>query len=86
MTAHAYATWEGPEEDAVNIAWIRHLMSDLDRYLTGFWPAQSNLQVAASRTRNSFTEEKWDRLSRIRAHYDPDGRKFGFLEWSPFDE
>lgn len=86
MTAHAYATWEGPEDDAVNIAWIHRLMSNLDLHLTGFWPAQSNLRAAVGRTRSSFTPEKWDRLSRIRAHYDPDGRKFGFLELTPADE
>lgn len=79
-TAHAYAIWKLQEDDAINIAWVRDLMSDLGHRISGFWPAQSNLQAGAGRTRMSFSPEKWDRLSRIRADYDPDNRKFGFLE------
>ena len=80
MTAHVYGTWEHEKDDRANHTWVRDLISEIGPGFTGFWAAQSNLQAAPGRARASFSPEKWDRLSRIREHYDPERRKHSFLE------
>jgi FAD/FMN-containing dehydrogenase len=75
-----YATWEDPAGDESNIGWVRQSMVTLAPWISGHYVAESDLRAEAGRPQRCYTPETWDRLQRVAAEYDPDGRFFGFLD------
>jgi FAD/FMN-containing dehydrogenase len=67
-----YAIWERAEDDAVNRAWHRAAIADLDRYAIGHYVGESDIVSNPGRAQRSFSRESWERLAAIRQKYDPD--------------
>jgi FAD/FMN-containing dehydrogenase len=74
-----YATWEDAAGDDANVAWVRESMATLAPWVRGHYIAECDLTAEPGRASRCYTPEAWQRLQRIAAEYDPDGRFFGFL-------
>jgi FAD/FMN-containing dehydrogenase len=67
-----YAIWERPEDDAVNGAWHRAAIADLDRYAIGHYVGESDIVTDPRRAEKSYSQASWEKLSALRRKYDPD--------------
>ena len=79
LTVNLYAIWDDPSEDEQNEAWVRATMERLEPLVTGFYAGESDLGVSPDRPRRCYPAKKWERLTEIRGHYDPERRKFGYI-------
>lgn len=81
LSVNVYAIW-GEEEaagDLGNMEWTRSVMAALKPWTTGYYVGESDLSVSPDRVRNGYPIEKWERLQAVRARYDLDGAKFGYI-------
>ena len=67
-----YAIWERPEDDAVNGAWHRAAIADLDRYAIGHYVGESDIVADPRRAEKSYSQASWEKLAALRRKYDPD--------------
>lgn len=70
-----YGVWEDPAEDAANVAWATDRMRELEPCASGIQLADENL---GNRPARFLSDAHHERLERLRAKYDPDGR---FHSW-----
>ncbi|MBA4864176.1 FAD-binding oxidoreductase [Streptomyces sp. PSKA54] len=68
-----FAIWSDPEDDDLNIRWLRDTMGAVEPLGTGHYVAEADLTAAPSRAERSYTPEAWQRLQALRARYDPEG-------------
>jgi FAD/FMN-containing dehydrogenase len=69
---HPFATWERPEDDAANIAWVHAFREDIGRYTNGGVYLNFIGVEGQDRVRAAYGDRKYDRLARIKRAWDPD--------------
>ncbi|HEX3803895.1 MAG TPA: FAD-binding oxidoreductase [Solirubrobacteraceae bacterium] len=72
----AFAGWHDPAEDARYIAWPTDHMAGMESISEGIQLADENL---ANRSARYLSPENEERLERLRATYDPEGRFHSYL-------
>ncbi|MFC4495408.1 FAD-binding oxidoreductase [Streptomyces ovatisporus] len=76
----AFAIWDDPAHDEANTRWLRRSMDTLDPLGTGsHYIAEADLAAGASRSRRSYAPADWERLKRLKAHWDPDNLFHSYL-------
>jgi FAD/FMN-containing dehydrogenase len=73
-----WTIWEKAQDDAANKTWHDDMAALLLPYTSLHYVGETDIAKDHWRARKSFTPEKWQRLQRIRAKYDPAGLFFGF--------
>lgn len=66
-----YAIWDDPRDDAINQAWYRGTVEQLERHSTGHYIGECDLGANAARAERSFSPAAWTRLRELRRRYDP---------------
>ncbi len=74
-----WSIWEESEEDAVNYKWHNETADILKKFTNQPYIGETDIVQDNSRVQKAYSPEKWERLERIRAKYDPDGLFFGYL-------
>jgi FAD/FMN-containing dehydrogenase len=69
---HPFALWDDPADDEHVIGWARGFRDDVRPFATGGTYLNFIGDEGEARVRAAFGEEKYARLSRIKAQYDPD--------------
>jgi FAD/FMN-containing dehydrogenase len=67
-----YAVWQDPSGDEANLRWLRETGEALAPLAMGHYVGEADLENPA-RLRRCFSPAAWDRLSALRAEYDPAG-------------
>jgi FAD/FMN-containing dehydrogenase len=65
------AVWSDPETDAAQIAWVRRMFEATQSFATGVYVNFLG-EEGEERVRAAYGPEKYERLARIKATYDPD--------------
>jgi FAD/FMN-containing dehydrogenase len=68
-----YATWESPEDDAVNRAWHQATIAALDQHAIGHYVGESDIVGSPDRAARSYAPANWQRLNKLRQQWDPEG-------------
>jgi FAD/FMN-containing dehydrogenase len=68
---HPFAVWEDPADTDANITWARNFRRDISHYATGGVYLNFIGNEGPERVRAAFGDEKYARLSRIKAEWDP---------------
>ena len=71
-TGLCYAVWRDPSGDEANLRWLRETGAALAPLAIGHYVGEADLEDRA-RLRGCFSPAAWDRLSALRARYDPAG-------------
>ncbi len=67
------AQWQKPEHDALNIQWARNLWTAAQPYVSSaVYANHMTADETPERVRSAYGAAKFDRLSRLKAKYDPD--------------
>lgn len=74
-----YAVWEDPAQDDVNLRWLQDAVRAVEPLGTGHYIAEADLTARPDRAERSYTPADWERLRKLRAHYDPEGRFHTYL-------
>ena len=69
---HPFALWEDPADDADVIGWAKAFRDDIARFASGGVYLNFIGDEGRDRVRAAFGDEKYERLARIKAQYDPD--------------
>ena len=69
--SHPFSTWEDPADDDANIAWVRDYRRANAPFTTGGVYLNFIGDEGDERIKAAFGAEKYDRLARIKAEYDP---------------
>jgi FAD/FMN-containing dehydrogenase len=69
---HPFALWEDPADDERVIGWARGFRDDMRQFSSGGTYLNFIGDEGEDRVRAAFGEEKYARLARIKAQYDPD--------------
>ncbi|GGO57116.1 oxidoreductase [Streptomyces daqingensis] len=68
----AFAIWDDPAQDEACTRWLRRSMDAFDPRGTGsHYIAEADLAAGTSRSRRSYAPAGWERLKRLKAHWDP---------------
>jgi FAD/FMN-containing dehydrogenase len=70
--SHPFAVWEDSRDDAANIEWVRSFRREIAPYTTGGVYLNFIGDEGESRIRDAYGAEKYQRLSRVKAEYDPE--------------
>jgi FAD/FMN-containing dehydrogenase len=72
--ASALGVWEDPADDEANIAWVRRTADSFrsSSYSGAGYGNYAQADEPAERIRASFGDERFERLSRVKARYDPE--------------
>lgn len=83
MTGQSYggswSIWEKPEDDAANIKWQDEVVAIIKPFTNTHYIGETDIVQDNDRVQESYTSEKWHKLEKIRAKYDPEGLFFGYL-------
>ncbi len=74
-----WTIWEKREDDSVNMKWHDETTAILKPFTSTHYIGETDIVQDASRVKNSYTPEKWQKLQNIREKYDPDGVFFGYF-------
>ncbi|HEX6247547.1 MAG TPA: FAD-binding oxidoreductase [Nocardioidaceae bacterium] len=69
--SHPFAVWQDPSEDAANIEWVRRFRREIAPYTTGGVYLNFIGDEGEARIRDAYGAEKYQRLSHVKAEYDP---------------
>lgn len=75
-----YGVWRDPAEDSANVAWATERMRELEPHASGIQLADENL---GNRPARFLSDAHLQRLERLRAKYDPDGRFHSWMGLPP---
>jgi FAD/FMN-containing dehydrogenase len=75
----SWAIWEKPEDDAANMKWQDETVAIIKSFTSTHYIGETDIVQDNARVQASYTPEKWKKLEKIRAKYDPDGLFFGYL-------
>lgn len=82
MTARLYGgpwtMWKEASADERNIAWHKKCVELLSPHIKGHYVAESDTVANPEFSRTSYSQKNWQRLSELRAKYDPDGVFFDY--------
>lgn len=73
-----WAIWEKPEDDAANLKWQDEAIACLKPFTDKHYIGETDIVQDPARIRESYTDEKWNKLEQIRKKYDPEGVFFGY--------
>ena len=73
-----WAIWDKAEDDAVNMKWQDETMALLKPFTNKHYIGETDIVSDPAKIKNSYTKEKWEKLEKIRAKYDPDKLFFGY--------
>jgi FAD/FMN-containing dehydrogenase len=68
---HPFAVWEDPADTDANITWARNFRRDISHYATGGVYLNFIGNEGPERVRAAFGDEKYARLARVKAEWDP---------------
>jgi FAD/FMN-containing dehydrogenase len=71
--ALCYAVCEHAADDATNFAWHRATVTALDKSAVGHYVGESDIVADPGRAQRSYSKTNWERLQKLREHYDPEG-------------
>jgi FAD/FMN-containing dehydrogenase len=69
---NAVSMWEGPAETEANVAWARSFHAALEPYSTGGVYVNFLSEEGSERVQAAYGPEKFARLAKVKAEYDPD--------------
>jgi FAD/FMN-containing dehydrogenase len=69
---HPFAVWESPDDDDRVIGWAKAFRDDIARFASGGVYLNFIGDEGEDRVRAAFGDEKYRRLSKLKAQYDPD--------------
>jgi FAD/FMN-containing dehydrogenase len=69
---HPFALWESPADDTAVIGWAKTFRDDIGRFSSGGVYLNFIGNEGQDRVRAAYGDEKYARLARIKAQYDPD--------------
>jgi FAD/FMN-containing dehydrogenase len=69
--SHPFAVWQDSRDDAANIEWVRSFRREIAPYTTGGVYLNFIGDEGESRIRDAYGAEKYERLARVKAEYDP---------------
>jgi FAD/FMN-containing dehydrogenase len=69
---HPFAVWEQADDDEANIVWARASIADMRQFATGGIYLNFIGNEGTDRVRAAYGDNNYQRLSAIKAHYDPD--------------
>jgi FAD/FMN-containing dehydrogenase len=69
---HPFALWENPDDDEEVIGWAKAFRDDIARFASGGVYLNFIGDEGEDRVRAAFGDEKYRRLSKLKAQYDPD--------------
>lgn len=75
----SWAIWENPQDDADNIKWQDEVIAIIKPFTSTHYIGETDIVQDNARIQNSYTSEKWQKLEKIRAKYDPEGLFFGYI-------
>lgn len=75
----SWAIWEKKEDDAANMKWQDETIAIIKSFTSTHYIGETDIVQDNARVQNSYTPEKWKKLEKIRAKYDPEGLFFGYL-------
>ncbi len=73
-----YAIWDDYATDRQNEDWFLEASRIFQAHASGFYIGETNLHYFPENARQSFGPENWEKLKKLRAKYDPQGRFFSF--------
>jgi FAD/FMN-containing dehydrogenase len=68
---HPFAVWEDPADDDANVAWARSFRRDIAKHTNGGTYLNFIGDEGQDRVRAAYGPENYERLTRIKADYDP---------------
>lgn len=75
----SWAIWENPEDDAANMKWQDEVISIIKPFTSTHYIGETDIVQDNARIQDSYTPDKWQKLEKIRAKYDPEGLFFGYI-------
>lgn len=75
----SWAIWEKPEDDVANLKWQDEVIAIIKPFTSTHYIGETDIVQENTRVKGSYTPEKWKKLEKIRAQYDPEGLFFGYL-------
>jgi FAD/FMN-containing dehydrogenase len=69
---NAVSMWEGPADTEANVAWARSFHAALEPYSTGGVYVNFLSEEGSERVQAAYGPEKFARLAKVKAEYDPD--------------
>jgi FAD/FMN-containing dehydrogenase len=69
---HPIAVWESPADDDRHIGWVREVTDAFEPHLTGGVYLNFMADVGEDRVRAGYGDDKYERLTALKAKYDPD--------------
>ena len=73
-----YCVWDEEQQDEQNLAWFRALSTDLDRFAVGHYVNEIDAASNPERLKQCYSGDAWQRLRKIRAHWDPENTVHDF--------
>ncbi|MFC4255786.1 FAD-binding protein [Altererythrobacter xixiisoli] len=80
VSAGIYAMWDDERDDARHCEWVQRADVALAPFACGRYVGEADLHAAPDRLRECFNTAAWERLSDLRATYDPVGLIRGLAE------
>ncbi|MCW6509991.1 FAD-binding oxidoreductase [Lichenifustis flavocetrariae] len=84
MSAKVYGgpwtMWQEAKDDQANTDWHQAMITTLRPYNVGYYISESNSVERPASVVESFTAEKWQKLSDLREKHDPDRVFFGYFD------
>lgn len=68
-----YAQWDDPAADKANKDFMIAMYEEMQPLGTGSYINEMNQEGRTHRIRECYTPEGWEKLAKLRAHYDPQG-------------
>lgn len=75
----SWAIWEKPADDRANMEWQDEVIAIIKPFTSTHYIGETDIVQDNTRVLHSYTQEKWQRLEKIRKKYDPNGLFFGYL-------
>jgi FAD/FMN-containing dehydrogenase len=75
-----WTMWKKSEDDTVNAKWHERCLELLQPFVAGYYVGESDTVTYPHIVRDSYTEDKLQRLGELRKKYDPDGVFFNYFE------
>lgn len=75
----SWAIWDKAEDDAANMRWQDEVIAIIKPFTSMHYIGETDIVQDSARVQDSYTPEKWQKLEKIRAKYDPNSVFFGYL-------
>lgn len=79
----AYAQWDDPADDPVNLAWLCNLYDEMEPFASSFYINEFDRESRSDQIHRCFAPENWNRIRELRQTYDPESVYHDFLGSKP---